>query len=244
MLRSRRFGDDEVEQQSRAGPGAAWTPVVPVPDGADRIARALGLWNEGRDPRGTPVERYVTSRGLDLSGIPAGVLRYHPACPFAGSRTPAMLALVRDVVTDEPKAIHRTALSVEGFKVEIDGVARLSLGPIAGGAIKVTADEDVTTGLGVAEGLETGLSLRLAPEFGCSPLWVLVSAGGVGRFPVLAGIECLWIAVDNDANGRGQAAARACAARWHEAGREVFLVEPVIKGDDLNNTVKGRSRDA
>jgi putative DNA primase/helicase len=145
-------------------------------------------------------------------------------------------------VTDEPKAIHRTALSLEGHKVKIGDDCRLSLGPVSGGAIKLAADEDVTTCLGIGEGIESALSLRLAPEFGPSPVWCLLSAGGMERFPVLSGIECLWIAVDNDPTGLK--AARACAERWQKAGREVFLVKPLIERADLNDTVKGRKRHA
>jgi hypothetical protein len=52
-----------------------------------------------------------------------------------------MVALVRDVVTDEPKAIHRTALSADGRKVTVSGTERLALGPLAGGAVKLTPME-------------------------------------------------------------------------------------------------------
>ena len=48
-----------------------------------------------------------------------------------------MICLVRDVVTEKPQAIHRTALSGDGLKVKVRGADRLSLGPIAGGAIKL-----------------------------------------------------------------------------------------------------------
>src|SRR5215211_3656341 len=93
--------------------------------------------------------------------------------------------------------------------------------PLTGGAVKLTPDEDVSTCLGIGEGIESTLSLRLVPEFGPSPVWALLSAGGVARFPVLSGIEVLWIAVDHDPNGQGQAAAQACADRWQGAGREM-----------------------
>jgi hypothetical protein len=132
--------------------------------------------------------------------------------------------LVRNIITNEPQAIHRTALSLTGEKIEVKGFDRLSLGPIGGGAIKLTPDEEVTTRLGIGEGIETVLSLRNLPEFGASPVWSVISAGSVESFPVLAGIECLWIAVDNDANRRGQQAAQVCAERWRGAGREVYLV--------------------
>src|SRR4051794_26362774 len=119
----------------------------------------------------TPVEIYLRSRGLTLPPEAVGEsVKYDPACPFAGARTPAMVCLVRNIITNEPQAIHRTALSLDGRKVRVGGHDRLSLGPIAGGAIKITPDEDVTTCLGVGEGIETTLSLRNLPEFGRSPV--------------------------------------------------------------------------
>jgi hypothetical protein len=85
--------------------------------------------------------------------------------------------------------------------VKVNGKDRLALGPIGGGAIKLTPDEAVTTCLGIGEGVESALSLRNMPEFGPSPLWSLISAGGVESFPTLSGIESLWIAVDHDETG-------------------------------------------
>jgi putative DNA primase/helicase len=151
-----------------------------------------------------------------------------------------MVCLVRDVRTNEPKAIHRTALSLDGRKVEVDGSDRLSLGPVGGGAIKLTPDEDVTACLGVGEGVETTLDLRSAPEFGPSPVWSLISAGNLGKFPVLPAIETLWIAVDNDKSGTGQSDAQACAERWDAAGREVIQIIPSTLGADLNDVFTAR----
>src|SRR4051794_29732112 len=86
--------------------------------------------------------------------------------------------------------------------------------------------------LGVGEGIETVLSLQSLPEFGPSPVWSLIPAGGVRGFPALSGIESLWIAVDHDANNTGQHAARTTAGRWRQAGAEVFLITPVALGAD------------
>jgi hypothetical protein len=220
-------------------------PALPSPkrerNEAGRTEMALGIWADAYDPRGTPVQAYLRYRCLDLPDEAAGeAIRFHPACPFAGTRTPAMVCLVRDVVTNEPKAIHRTALSPDGRKATVKGHDRLSLGPIGGGAIKLTPDPDVTTCLGIGEGLESTLSLQLAHEFGPSPVWSLLSAGGIGGFPLLSGIECLWVAVDHDP--AGLRAAATLSGRWSKAGRELFLVKPRTERLDLNDTIKGGRR--
>ena len=59
-----------------------------------------------------------------------------------------MIALYRDIRTNEPKAIHRTALTPGGEKID-----RMTLDPKAGCAIKLSADEDVAEGLTIAEGI-------------------------------------------------------------------------------------------
>ncbi|MCJ2120650.1 toprim domain-containing protein [Methylobacterium sp. J-001] len=203
------------------------------PSASDRTALALRIWREARQPAESPVARHLARRGLDLIPDIHEVLRFHPSCPFAGNRTRAMVALVRNIVTNEPQAIHRTALSLDGQKVEVNGKDRLALGSIRGAAVKLTADEEVTLALGIGEGLESSLSLRCLPEFGASPVWSLLNAAGIASFPALPGIEVLWIAVDDDPAGRG--ASELCADRWRRAGKEVFLVQATASGTDLND---------
>jgi hypothetical protein len=198
-----------------------------------------GIWRHTVDATGTPVEAYLAGRKLALP--PDAVVRFHDACPFGYGddrqllRTPAMVALVCNVLTDRPQAVHRTALDCSGRKVEVGGRGRMALGPLKGGAVKLTADEDVTYALGIAEGIETALSLQRLPEWRGLPVWSLVSADGVENFPVLAGIETLVVAVDHDEPG--EQAALAVSERWLAAGREVFLVEATRPGSDLNDVV-------
>jgi putative DNA primase/helicase len=221
------------------GKGANLHPLalqtsVSIETEVNRSARALALWAEARDPRGTLAEVYLSRRGLALPDV--GALRFHSRCPFADKRTGAMLALVRDIRTNKPQAIHRTALTQDGSKAEIAGKDRLALGPVAGGAVKLTPDEDVTTCLGIGEGIESTLSLQRLPEFGASPVWAVLSAGALERFPVLPGIEVLWIAVDHDPTGTR--AAHQCAERWRASGAEVLLVTPSAPRADLNDIIR------
>src|SRR5207302_10520980 len=146
---------------------------------------------------------------------------------------PCMVALFRDIRTNEPKAIHRTALTPDGQKID-----RMSLGPKGGGAIKLVPDEDVTEGLAIAEGIETALA-GMALNF--RPMWALGTAGELARFPVLSGIECLTILVDNDASGTGQASALECSRRWTSMGREVFRVVPTAVDTDMADIISGRA---
>jgi hypothetical protein len=100
----------------------------------ERTRRALALWNEGDPYHGSPVEDYLyhtRSIGdwLRTFFYLEEVFRYHPSCPFGGERLPCMLALVRDIKTNAPVAVHRTALRLEKRPERID---RKSLGPTRG----------------------------------------------------------------------------------------------------------------
>jgi putative DNA primase/helicase len=193
---------------------------------------ALRIWAEARDLHGSIVPRYLKDRGLALpTGVANKVLRFHPDCPWREResllRVPAMVALMRDIVTDEPCGIHRTRLTEDGRKVD-----RRMLGDAAGAAIKIDDDTRVTIGLTIGEGFETCLAGR---QIGFRPVWALGSVGAIAKFPVLPGIEGLTILAE-----AGEASIRAvdeCGTRWDAGGREVIIVDPRA-GSDLNDAIR------
>jgi putative DNA primase/helicase len=194
-------------------------PMAPPPPAAaaDSTASALAIWRQGVDLRGTLAERYLASRGLVLEEDLAGdVLRWHPGIGD-------MVALFRNIATDEPQAVSRTYLDRKGKKL-----GRKFLGRVGGAAIKLDPDENVLGGLHIGEGLETCMAAR---QLGLRPCWALGSAGALAAFPVLNGIEFLTLLVDHDANGVGEKSAREAEMRWRSAGREARLFRPNALGD-------------
>ncbi len=148
-----------------------------------------GLWCEAVPPSGSLVEAYLRTRGLrPPHGAP---LRLHPACPRGAGRLPAMLALMTDAATGEACGVHRTFLAPDGNGKALPGPngegAKMMLG--SAGVVRLTPDEDVTLGLGLCEGIETGLALL--QRFRHAPVWAAAAAGAIHRFPVLPGIEAL-----------------------------------------------------
>jgi putative DNA primase/helicase len=204
-------------------------------DNQRRTARAMQLWNERQAFRGSPAETYLRDtrnigdwlEAFDLDDS----LGFHPTCRFGGDRLPCMVALVRGIETDEPQAIHRTALNLGPRPEKID---RLSLGPVAGGAIKLSLDGDVTHGLLIGEGIETTLSASRV--LGFRPAWSVISKSGIAKFPILKSIECITIAVDNDDGGRHAAA--GLSRRLDAAGVEVRRAHSKI-GHDFNDVLRG-----
>lgn len=206
------------------------TPAPVDDDVSQRIAAALRIWDEARDPRGSAVEAYLRSRALGLEdGMAGAVLRFHPALRFEGATAPAMVALYRDVRSDEPCGIHRTFLGPGGRKL-----GRKMLGRAKAAAIKLDADDTVSLGLTIGEGIETVLSGRIA---GFRPGWAQGSAGAISDFPVLPGIDCLTILGETDDCGANEKAGQACARRWLDAGAEVQIIRPRRRGD-LNDVLR------
>jgi putative DNA primase/helicase len=210
-------------QRNRGGKLAA--PPIGYP--SDHSAFALGLWQEAREPRGTVVTDYLYSRGLTLPDDLAGnVVRFHPALKYDGIVVGGMVALLRDIYTNTPCGLHRTFFNGDGRKLD-----RRMLGRAKQAAIKVDQDEDVTSGLTIGEGFETCLAAKLA---GFRPVWAVGSAGGIAKFPVLAGLEAITILGEVGDGGANHRASQACSERWIEAGQEAFVVTPLV-GSDLND---------
>lgn len=201
---------------------------------SDKAELARQVWQEARPAPGSLVETYLASRGLTLP--PGAPLRFHPACPRGKERLPAMVALMTDPVTGEPSGgIHRTFLAPDG-RGKAAGAAKMMLGPA--GVIRLVPDEEIGSGLGISEGIETALAVMQG--WGWRPVWATGSAGGIKGFPVVPGIECLTIFPDADDNGASVEASEACRVRWKEAGREVQWGVPP-KGTDFADLMARRA---
>jgi putative DNA primase/helicase len=208
-------------KEDKQGFAAQSTPVA----AESAVELAWQIFNDAIEPRRGPVEAYLRSRGLGQLPDDLADVRYHPRCPRGKDRLPAMVALMRDAVSNVPTGVHRTFLRSDGSGKASVVPAKMMLGRAGGSVVKLTPDENVLVGLGLSEGIEDGLAVL---NSGWSPVWVALSAVSMTSFPVLDGVESLTLFADNDAAGRK--AADVCRTRWHKAGREaVILVPPNVK---------------
>jgi putative DNA primase/helicase len=255
VQRERRCTFPEAIAWARAWLGAAAHPLVTAAPDHEAHRRFLRqrqpsptaelawlLWCESTPARGTIVERYLASRGLILPEPQDDgcVLRFHPACPRRApdregriERHPAMVALLTDPLKGLPRGLHRTFLRSDGTDRLRDRKGKAMLGET--GVVRLSRDDNVTLGLGIAEGIETALSVM--QRFGWWPVWAATSAGAIRTFPVLPGVETLTIFADADVAGisAGQTAAR----RWGAAGRSVRILRPPV--GDFNDLVAERA---
>lgn len=192
-----------------------------------KVDYALALWAETKPLAGTVAATYLKRRGLVSAGLDH-VLRFHPRCPFGGDRLPCMVGLFRDIHTNEPCGIHRTALDQSGGKI-----GRMMLGRANGAAVKLTQQADVLGDLGIAEGIETALSVA---NGGRQAVWAVCSAGALKQFPVLDAWKSLTIWADHDPVGL--ASARNTAKRWSAAGKDACVKFPSIERTDFNDLLE------
>lgn len=193
-----------------------------------KFQHAMDIWNQTAPIAGTIVEKYLASRAITLPNE-ISALRYHPKLKYDGEYYQSMVCLYRDILTNDPRGIHRTFLSPSGQKID-----RMMLASAKGCAIKLDDDENVTIGLTAGEGVETCLSAR---QVGYAPTWALMSSAGISSIPVLSGVDAITFLGELDENRANEMACKAAARRWLREGKEVHIHMPVA-GKDFNDALR------
>ncbi len=220
--------------QDRVTQNNALQPQPVDDEAARKQASAIRIWRESVDPRGTLVETYLNSRKLPLrEDVAVEVIRFHPSCPFGPqTKHPCMVAAFHSIDTGEVVAIHRTALTEDGQKID-----RKMFGSTDGAAIKLSRLDPERGSLTVGEGIETVLS---AIEMGFAPAWAMGSAGNIASLPVLAGVDSLMVLGERD-GGASAKATESVGMKWSRAGREAFVALPKDGyGKDANDAWQKR----
>ena len=128
----------------------------PSADDHRRTQYWLRILNESVPAAGTTVENgYLLNRGIKPP-IP-DVVRFHPALKHhpSGEVYPAMIALVTDGVTGDPRGIHRTIYQPMAWGKHLCRPEKMMLGPSRGCAVRLRAAPGP---LLIGEGIETCLS--------------------------------------------------------------------------------------
>jgi putative DNA primase/helicase len=200
----------------------------------ERRAVARQIWHAAYDFFGSPSQLYLENRGIEISPNLDEAIRFHPGLRFGDAVYPAMVAAITDIHSDELIGVHLTAIDKDGHPIKVEGkTLRRIRGSKKGGCIKLSPDYEVIRGLLIGEGIETTLSAMAIEQ---AQGWCVLDAGELRSFPVLAGIECLTIAVDADQ--AGIQAAKETTARWIAARREVIRLVPKQSGTDFNDIIR------
>lgn len=199
--------------------------------GRAKVEFARKLWSDGTPIHGTVVESYLHQRGLN--GPYPFTLRYIADCKHAptASRWPAMVAAVTRWPDKQPCAIHRTYLQSDGGGKINHPQARMMLGNATGGAVRLAPH---TERLGIAEGIETALSVQQATGL---PMWACLSTSGLQNVTLPDEVREVVICADHDPPGLR--AAQTTAERLLSSGRSVKIAIPPQAGHDFNDLLKG-----
>jgi putative DNA primase/helicase len=213
---------------------ASVVPQIGIHTLEQRKAALNAVWESSLEVSdGDPVWRYLTEhRGLKLDTIPK-CLRFHPELDYYDGKSktkfPSMVALVVSA-DNHPVCLHRTYLSFDGQKAAVPQNKKLMPpifeGATKGGAIRLYEAEGT---LAIAEGLETALACHAATGL---PVWSIISASVMPSVVIPAFVKEVIIFSDHDANGVGQAAAKALAKRLLVENKTVkLLIPPEIDTD-------------
>ena len=210
ILKSLRAAGQPIAAISGSGSGSSGSGSGTGREAERARAAAVRLWGAARPIAGTPVERYLESRGLPAE---SPELRFHPRTPH-GPRPltrfrPAMIAAIRDA--SGIVAIHRTFLDSRRGRLAPMEEPRCGLGRFGAGAVRLGG---LATKLGLAEGIETALSASVLFRLPC---WATL---GTERFRLVAlppEVEELVLFLDNDSGGR----------RAEALAREAFAHLPI-----------------
>lgn len=207
---------------------------------ADKLDDMRKFWKRANPvpvTPGDPVDLYLRNRGVAITAIPSDV-RFVAQCRHSESRTshPAMLALVRDPA-GEVRALHRTFLTIDGRKADVDPV-RMVMGSLPSGcAVRLTNTGPI---MGVAEGIETALSASIL--FGV-PTWAALNDNRLAAWSPPEGVREVVVFADNDENFAGQRAAHQLRERLGSKF-SVKIELPTTAGSDWNDELRERRRTA
>jgi putative DNA primase/helicase len=206
----------------------------------DPRAGLQALWRGAKPIQpGDPTDMWLRHRGVGLEPYPSA-LRTGRRVRYTDNGTvhPAMLALVTGP-DGKPATIHRTYLTPDGHKAQVEKPRKLYSEVVKGAAIRLTPPAPI---MGIAEGIETALA---AAKLFNVPTWAATCAGMLDCFEPPSEVTKLIVFADNDPSGAGEQAAMKLASRLardrHGAAREITVSVhmPTAIGDDWNDVLLG-----
>ena len=188
----------------------------PPADKAHKGDEARKIWAEAMPIAGTPAEAYLRRRNIDI-GLP-DCLRF-ARLRFAGEVRPMLIAAVAGA-DDRVQAVHRIILNDDGTKADLEGgKVKFSLGPVMGGAIRLTSSANHML---VCAGIEEGLILQ--QQLGRA-VWAATGDVALSAMHLPPGVQDVTVAHDNDPSGHTTAA--KLSHRYAEEGRSVKMLAPL-----------------
>ena len=203
------------------------------PDDKARTVAALRVWCQSVPALGTLVEKYLSTRAINLA--PPVTLKFHASLRHpAGDRFPAIVALITNGANNRPIGVHRTYLTGDGTGKASVKPNKMMLGPCRGGSVRLGA---MTAPLLIGEGLETCLSAMQATGLSA---WAALSTSGMTALVLPTDVRDIVLIADGDP--AGERAAVVAAHRFSGEARRVRIA-PAPSGTDFNDMLRGSEPD-
>ncbi len=195
------------------------------------------LWTVSRRMEaGDPVATYLAARGIDVK-VPR-CIRYVPEMDYrhednTHTTHPGMIATFSDK-DGKPFTLHRTYLTKDGRKADLDPNRKLMPGRVAkGGAVRLAPFSDK---LGIAEGIETAMSASIIHDV---PVWAALNEVLLRAWEPPKEVKYVVVFGDNDENFVGQASAYDLAKRLATTKKiSVEVRLPKLVGHDWNDALR------
>lgn len=166
------------------------------------------IWRGAEPIKGTKAQAYLEGRGIDPKFFARDqCMRFHPNLwhELARSSFPALVAMVQ-AFDGQPVGVWRIYLG-DGRKgrADIEWSAKLGRGDFQGRGSAVRLG-GIAEEIGLGEGVETSAAAReLSALAGDDlPVWPALSAGGIARFTVPAGVKRVRVFGDEDLTKRNR----------------------------------------
>lgn len=213
-----------------------YTGITPE-EAKQRLLNIQKIWDNHKPVSGSLVESYLRTRGIKEDPASWYNLFFHPSLAYKEddsapwTRHPGMLGVVRDI-QGKPLTLHRTFLAQDGLgKASVSRQKMMMAQPrdLRGACIRIDEPVDTPNGklIGIAEGIETALSVREAT--GC-PMWVGISDRIMEQvvFPDDVKIVVVW--ADIEPSGAGLKAAEKMKETLEPKGIKVVIEAPFRMG--------------
>ncbi len=197
------------------------------PQDNDNYDKAKEIWQATEPIESSLAAIYLETRGLQPPW--PKWLRYHGALKHAptGLAFPCLVAGIVDGA-GQFAAIHRTYLKINGSGKAGVNTPKMALGSLQDGTVRLGRAGKT---LGLAEGIETGLSVQQLFEI---PVWCALGSR-LDRVTIPDEVIEVQVFADNGAPGK-EAAAKACDA-FTAAGKRVAIRHPPEAFGDWNDTL-------
>lgn len=202
----------------------------------DNIKRVLA--SSSRLKPGDPAYTYLERRCGELTQDLIRDLRYHPGLRHpSGGTHPCLLAIIRNA-DYTGASVHRTFLTMGGFKAQVDPVRMIMPGVVKGASIRLGGPSETVC---ISEGIETAIcGMKLG---GCAYACATISAANMVEWTPPKQeppINTIMIYGDSDESFTGQAAAYLKAKQLRNTGYNVEVIIPDRLGTDWADYWKDR----